>query len=175
MASQYIREATKQRFYPSGRPLRDTSGRPVQFFTHRPRPDLDPDDPLAWLIPHCRELGFDAIEAGLHRYLEPAELDRVGNLLAKHGIALATDYGDDLSAPKKPPEEFRRYARAARSLGVRFIGTGSMPFSINRFVDDPPFERQMEMMIAALRPLVAIAEEEGVILALENHADYHCT
>ncbi len=174
-AFQYIREATKQVFYPSGRPVRDTTGRPVQFFTHHPRPELDPDDPLGWLIPRCHDLGFDAIEASLHRYLEPGALDRIGNLLTQHGVTLATDYGDDLSAPKKPPEDFRTYARAARSLGVRVIGTGSMPFSINRFVDEPPFERQMEMMIAALRPLVAIAEDEGVILALENHADYHCT
>jgi 3-oxoisoapionate decarboxylase len=50
-----------------------------------------------------------------------------------------------------------------------------MPFSINRFTDDPPFERQMAMIVAAVRPWVAIAEEEGVILAIENHADYHTT
>jgi sugar phosphate isomerase/epimerase len=172
-AFQFIAQATKKRFYPSGRPIRDTLGRPIQFFTHRPQPtDFDADDPLGWLIPRCRDMGFDAIEASLERYLAPASLDRIGDLLAKHCLVLATDYGDDFSAPKKPPEAFRTYARAARRLGVTVIGTGAMPFPINRFVDDPPFERQMELVRAALRPLVAIAEEEGVTLAIENHADY---
>jgi sugar phosphate isomerase/epimerase len=174
-AFQYIKEATKRRFYDTGRPLRDTSGRPVQFFTHHAPPaDFDAADPLGWLIPRCRAMGCDAIEGSLQPYLEPAALDRLGNLLAKHGVTLATDYGDDLSAPKKAPEQFRAYARAARRLGVTVIGTGSMPFSINRFTDEPAFEQQMAMLIAALRPLVIIAEEEGVILALENHADYRC-
>lgn len=175
MASQYARQATKHRFYPSGRPTRDTTGRPVQFFTHHSRIEVEADDLLGSLIPRCRELGFDAIEGSLHPYLEPAALDRLGNLLTKHGVTLTTDYGDDFSAPKRSPEDFRPYARAARQLGIPVIGTGSMPFSINRFVDDPPFERQMEMMVATLRPLVRIAEEEGITLALENHADYHCT
>jgi sugar phosphate isomerase/epimerase len=89
-------------------------------------------------------------------------------------VTLATDYGDDFSAPKKAPEAFRPYARAAKQLGVSVVGTGSMPFSINRFVDDPPFEHQMELIRSALRPLVAIAEEEGLKMAIENHADYKC-
>jgi sugar phosphate isomerase/epimerase len=174
-AFQFVAQATRRRFYRSGRPVRDTLGRPIQFFTHHPQPvGFDADDPLGWLIPRCRGMGFDAVEASLQQYLAPASLDRIGNLLAKHGLTLATDYGDDFSAPKKPPEAFRAYARAARQLGVSVIGTGSMPFSINRFVDDPPFERQMEMMRAALGPLVAIAEEEGLTLAIENHADYRC-
>lgn len=174
-AFQYIAQAAKQRFYPSGRPMRDTSGRPIQFYTRHPQPtDFDAGDPLGWLIPRCREMGFDAIEASLQKYLAPAEVDRIGNLLARHGVTLGTDYGDDLSAPKKSPEDFRPYARAAKTLGVSVIGTGGMPFTINRFVDDPPFERQMEMMRDALRPLVVIAEEEGLTLAVENHADYRC-
>src|SRR5207245_1945291 len=146
-AFQFIAQATRPRFYPSGRPLRDTTGRPIQFFTHHPPPtDFDASDPLGWLIPRCRGMGFDAVEASLQQYLSPAEVDRIGAMLAKHGVTLATDYGDDFSAPKKAPEAFRAYARAARQLGVAVIGTGSMPFSINRFVDDPPFERQMEMI-----------------------------
>jgi len=174
-AFQFIAQATRRRFYPTGRPIRDTLGRPIQFFTHHPQPnDFDAEDPLGWLIPRCREMGFDALEASLEKYLAPAEVDRVGNLLAKHGVALATDYGDDFSAPRKAPEAFRPYARAARQLGVGVVGTGSMPFSINRFVDDPPFGRQMEMIRSALGPLVAIAEEEGLKMAIENHADYKC-
>lgn len=175
-AFEYISQATRRRFYPSGRPVINTSGRPVQFFTHHPQPtDFDAEDPLGWLIPRCREMGFDAIEGSLYSYLEPRELERIGNLLAKHRVKLATDYGYDFSGTPKPPEEFRRYARAAKQLGVTAIGVGGMPFSINRFVDDPPFDKQVEMMITALRPMVEIAEDEGLKLALENHADYRCS
>jgi sugar phosphate isomerase/epimerase len=174
-AFEFVGHATRQRYYPSGRPMASTAGRPIQFFRHRPQPPIDADDPLGWLIPRCRELGLDAIEGSLGPYLEPQETDRIGHLLAKHGVALTTDYGDDFSAPTKDPEEFRPYARVARQLGVTAIGVGGMPFSINRFVDDPSFERQMEMIRTGLTPLVAIAEEEGLKLAFENHADYRCT
>ncbi len=174
-AFEFVAHATRQRFYSSGRPVADTSGRPVQFFTHHPQPvDFDADDPLGWLIPRCREMGFDAVEASLRQYLDPGELDRIGDLLDQHSIRLATDYGYDFSKPPKPQEEFREYARAAKRLGVTAIGAGGMPFSINRFVDDPPFAEQMEMMVSGLRPMVEVAEDEGLKLALENHADYRC-
>jgi hypothetical protein len=97
MGSQFIREATKQRFYPSGRPVRDTTGRPVQFFTHHPQPRVDAEDPLGSLILLARDLDLDAVEFSLRSYLAPAELTRIGNLLAKHGVILATGYGDKVS------------------------------------------------------------------------------
>ncbi|HEY7030830.1 MAG TPA: sugar phosphate isomerase/epimerase family protein [Thermomicrobiales bacterium] len=174
-AFEFVNHATRKRYYPSTRPVASTNGRPIQFFTHRPQPQIDMADPLGWFIPRCREMGFDAIEGNLQPYLEPKETDRIGNLLAKHGIALSTDYGDDFSAPKKDPNEFRPFARVAKQLGVSAIGVGGMPFSINRFVDDPSFERQMEMIRTCLTPLVAIAEAEDLKLAFENHADYRCT
>ncbi|HEU0166005.1 MAG TPA: sugar phosphate isomerase/epimerase family protein, partial [Thermomicrobiales bacterium] len=102
----------------------------------------------------------------------PAEIDRIGNLLAKHGITMSSDYGDNFMAPEKDPEEFRAFARIARQLGVHAIGLGWMPFSVNRFVDDPSFDRQMELLRTGVAPLAAIAEEEGVVLGYENHADY---
>lgn len=174
-AFEFINHATRRRYYPSGRPVASTTGRPLQFFTHRPQPEIDTDDPLGWFIPRCRDMGFDAVEGSLQPYLEPKETDRIGNLLAKHDVALTTDYGDNFAAPTKDPNAFRAYARAAKQLGVVAIGVGGMPFTINRFVDDPPFARQMEMIRAGLTPLAAIAEEEGLKLGFENHADYRCT
>lgn len=174
-AFEFINHARRGRYSSSGRPVANTSGRPHQFYTHREQPELDTADPLGWLIPRCREMGFDAIEGNLFPYLEPAEVDRIGNLLARHGVALSTDYGDDFSSPTKNPDDFRPFARVAKQLGVEAIGIGGMPFSINRFVDDPSFERQMEMIRAGVAPLAAIAEEEGLKLGYENHADYRCT
>lgn len=170
---EFINHARRPRYYDSGRPLASTAGRPIQFYTRREQPTVDPDDPLGWFIPRCREMGFDAIEGNLVPYLDdPRALDRLGNLLAQHGIALSTDYGDDFSNPTKTAADHRRFFTMARELGVEAIGIGGMPFTINRFVDDPPFARQMEMIRTGLAPMVEIAEELELKLGFENHADY---
>lgn len=175
-AFEFINHASRSRYYSSGRPTVSTAGRPIQFYTHREQPVVDTDDPLGWFIPRCREMGFDAIEGNLTPYMDDlSELDRIGNLLAQHGVTLSTDYGDDFSNPTKDPEEFRTFARKAKQLGVTAIGVGGMPFSINRFVDDPSFERQMEMIRTGIAPMVEIAEEEALKLGYENHADYRVT
>jgi len=172
-AFEFINHARRPRYYSSGRPLASTAGRPIQFYTRRDQPVVDLDDPLGWFIPRCREMGFDAIEGNLVPYLDsPKELDRIGNLLARHGIALSADYGDDFSNPTKTVDQHRQFFTVAKNLGVEAIGIGGMPFSINRFVDDPPFERQMEMIRTGLAPMVEIAEELGLKLGFENHADY---
>lgn len=172
-AFEFINHASRTRYYASGRPVVSTAGRPIQFYTRREQPAVDLEDPLGWFIPRCREMGFDAIEGNLAPYIDdPQELDRIGNLLATHGIAISTDYGDDFSNPSKSPDEHRKFFTAAKSLGANAIGIGGMPFSINRFVDDPSFERQMEMIRTGLTPMVEIAEELGLKLGYENHADY---
>ena len=172
---EFINHARGNRYYSSGRPVANTSGRPHQFYTHHDQPTVDKTDPLGWFIPRLKEMGFDALEADLTPYQDAASVDRIGNLLTKHGITLSADYGDDFSAPKKQAEDFRPFAKVAKQLGVRTIGLGGVPFSINRFVDDPSFERQMEMIRSGVTPLAQIAEEEGVQLAYENHADYRVT
>ncbi len=172
-AFEFVNHANRTRYYSSGRPLANTAGRPIQFYTRRDQPVLDNDDLLGWFIPRCRDMGFDAIEGNLLPYLDdPVEFDRIGNLLAKHGIAISADWGDDFSNPTRTPEEHRHFFTKARELGVQAIGIGGMPFSINRFVDDPSFERQMEMIRTCIIPMVEIAEELGLKLAYENHADY---
>ena len=172
-AFEYVNHANRRLRYDTNRPLANTSGRPLPFYSRREQPVVDNDDLLGWFIPRCRAMGFDAIEGNLSPYLDdPAALDRIGNLLAEHGIALAADWGDDFSNPTVTPERHRQFFTAAKDLGVKAIGVGGMPFSINRFVDDPPEERQYEMIRTALAPMVEIAEELGLKLAFENHADY---
>lgn len=172
-AFEFVNHANRQRYYSSGRPLASTSGRPLQYYARRDQPVLDNDDLLGWFIPRCREYGFDAIEGNLVPYLDdPREFDRIGNLLAKHGIAISSDWGDDCSNPTKTPEQHRNFFTKAKELGVKAVGIGGMPFSINRFVDDPSLDRQMEMIRTCLAPMVEIAEELDLKLAFENHADY---
>ncbi|HYI24333.1 MAG TPA: TIM barrel protein, partial [Thermomicrobiales bacterium] len=172
-AFEFVNHANRKRFYSTGRPLAATAGRPIMFTERREQPQVDNNDLLGWFIPRCREWGFDAIEGNLVPYLDsPADLDRIGNLLAKHGITMASDWGDDFSNPKKTPEEHRKFFTVAKDLGVTAVGIGGMPFSINRFVDDPSPEQQYEMIRNCLAPMVEIAEDLGLKLGFENHADY---
>ncbi|MGN6484241.1 MAG: sugar phosphate isomerase/epimerase family protein [Thermomicrobiales bacterium] len=173
---EFVNHARRTRYYRSGRPPAKTSGLPHQFYHRHEQPQIDMNDVLGWFIPRCRDLGFDAVEGDLTPYIgKPEEIDRLGNLLARHGIALSADFGDDLTHPTVTPDAFQEFADAAVQLGVKAIGIGGMPFSVNRFVDDPPFERQMEMIRDGIRPWVEIAEASGLKLAYENHADYRVT
>jgi sugar phosphate isomerase/epimerase len=172
-AFEFLNHANRNRYYSSGRPVASTAGRPIQFYTRREQPVVDMNDTLGWFIPRCRDMGFDAIEGNLAPYLDnPREMDRIGNLLAEHDIAISADWGDDCSNPTKTAEDHRRFFTGAKQLGVKAIGLGGMPFSINRFVDDPSVERQYEMIRTTLAPMVEIAEELGLKLGFENHADY---
>jgi sugar phosphate isomerase/epimerase len=172
-AFEFVNHANRKRYYSTGRPVASTAGRPLQFYERREQPQVDNDDLLGWFIPRCREMGFDAIEGNLAPYLDsPADLDRIGNLLAEHGIAIAADWGDNFSKPTKTPEEHRKFFTAAKALGVRAVGIGGMPFSINRFVDDPSPERQYAMIRDCLAPMVEIADGLDLKLGFENHADY---
>lgn len=175
VASQFIQAAIQPRLQPSGLPLRSTTGRLPFFFETTARPLVDPHDPLGWLIVHARDLGLNAVETDID-YNSPTEVDRIGNLLVKHNVKLSVNYSDNYLeiGQQKGPAEFERFVRALKPLGVRFIGTVVAPITMNRFVDDPSLERQMEGIVKGLRPLVEIAEDENVYLAVENHADYRC-
>ncbi|HEX5415330.1 MAG TPA: TIM barrel protein [Chloroflexota bacterium] len=175
MSAQFINAAVRPRFRENGLPLRNTTGRLPLFFETASRPAVDPNDPLGWMIAHARELGLSAIEGHLD-YKNPAEVDRIGNLLAKHNVKLGVDYWDNYFEPEKykGPDEFLAFIRAVKPLGIRFIGTGVAPITLNRFVEDPPLEQQMETIVKGMAPLAQVAEAEGVYLGIENHADYRC-
>ncbi len=173
VSPEFANQARRRGLQSSGRPRPNTNGRPPQFFPRRDVPPVDHTDPLGWFIPRSRELGFDAIEGSIEPYVGDARaLDRIGNLLAIHDIAIAGDWFDEFQRPVRPFAEFTAYVDAAVSLGVKAIGIGGMPFSINRFSDDPSLDRAMAMYRENLVPKVEYAERVGVRLAIENHADY---
>lgn len=172
-AFEYINHAGRKRFYSDGRPVASTAGRSFLYYESTPQPQVDVDDPLGWFIPRLREMGFDAIEGDLSKYLDsPADLDRIGNLLAEHGITLAADYGDNCANPTKTRDDHVKYLTAASNLGVKAIGTGGMPFTHNRFTTDPSVELQYEMIRTTMAPILEVCEELDLKLAFENHADY---
>jgi sugar phosphate isomerase/epimerase len=176
-AWEFIEYATRPRRYESGRPVAAIEGLPDQFFEPPDQPQLDPADPLGWLIRNCHEYGLEALEVAWLEGIagDRKEIERIRTLLDEHGVTLATNYHDDISKPERDLEHFELHLQAAGELGIDVLGIGGMPFTVNRFVDDPPLSRQLEMIVEHLKPWVAAAHQAGITLAYENHADYRCT
>lgn len=130
------------------------------------------DDPLA-ALDRARELGVQVLGIGLGALQrDPALLARVAERATAYGIELEGGWGDHFIAngAAQAVEPFRAFVReVCRPLGIRVLGTAGGSDRWDRRV---PLAEQLERLTAALRPLAAVAAEEGVVLALENHADY---
>ena len=50
------------------------------------------------------------------------------------------------------------------------VGTCSV--ATHRWLTDPPLSEQLERMAESIRPLAVMAQDYGVSIAIENHADY---
>ena len=103
---------------------------------------------------------------------DPALLLRVAERAGAYGIELEGGWGDRYidNGAAQPTEPFRAFVRQfCHPLRIRVIGIASGSDRWDRRV---PLAEQLSRMTAALRPLAAVAAEEGVLLALENHADF---
>ena len=129
-------------------------------------------DPLA-AIARARELGLDALALGLGPAGDdPALLASIGAEAARAGLTLETSWGDRFitNGSAQTVEAFATFVRTCcKPLGITVIGTAS---GSDRWRRDPPLTEQLDSMVAALTPLARVAADEGVVLALENHADY---
>lgn len=130
------------------------------------------DDPLA-ALDRAHELGVRVLGIALGPVAsDPSLLGRVADRAAAYGIELEGGWGDRFIAngAVQPVEGFRAFVRTVcRPLGIRVIGTAGGSDRWDRRV---PLAEQIAQLTAALRPLAAVAAEEGVVIALENHADY---
>lgn len=130
------------------------------------------DDPLA-ALDRARELGVQALAISLGPVQrDPSLLPRVAERARAYGLALETGWGDRFleNGGAQPVEPFRAFVRDfCRPLGIRVVGTAGGSDRWDRRI---PLADQLARLTAALRPLAAVAAEEGVTLALENHADY---
>lgn len=130
------------------------------------------DDPLA-ALDRARELGVATLGISLGPVVrEPALLGRVADRAAAYGVELETGWGDRFleNGAAQPVGPFRAFVRDfCQPLGIRVIGTAGGSDRWDRRI---PLADQLARLTAALRPLAAVAAEEGVTLALENHADY---
>ncbi|MGI8913832.1 MAG: sugar phosphate isomerase/epimerase family protein [Chloroflexota bacterium] len=129
-------------------------------------------DPLA-AIARAGELGVDSLALGLGPARDdPALLGRIGEAAQKTGLMLETSWGDKFIANSgtQTVDGFVSFIRTCcKPLGITVIGTAS---GSDRWQREPPLAEQLDRMVAALTPLAQAAASEGIVLALENHADY---
>jgi sugar phosphate isomerase/epimerase len=122
----------------------------------------------------AHHLGVPYLELWGPDWHEPGAVDRVGELMDRYGIRIELGFGDDYigNADKQPTERFAYLVENVyRPLGVKVIGTGSRLHG-GRWLKEPPLDEQLDRLAAALARLAPVAEAGGVILAIENHADY---
>lgn len=101
-------------------------------------------------------------------------VERVNDLQQRQGIGVSLNFGDDYvkHGAGQPIERFAEFVtRLCLPLGVKVVGTVS-PSHGGRWLKEPPLAVQLERLAAALGRLAPVAEEHGIKLAVENHADY---
>jgi sugar phosphate isomerase/epimerase len=104
----------------------------------------------------------------------PGAVEQVGELQERYGISVHLGFIDDYigNAGEQPTDRFAELVeRVCVPLGVDVVGTCS-PLHGGRWLREPPLDEQLDGLAAALGRLAPVAEGGGVILAIENHADY---
>ena len=128
------------------------------------------------LFAAAQRVGLDEIELPARGWDEPGSdfVPRVEALKDRYGIGVHLGFGDRYieHGDAQPTEKFAAFVeRVCRPLGVQVVGTASHLHG-GRWLKEPPLDEQLDRLAAALRRLAPVAEQGGVFLAIENHADY---
>lgn len=126
------------------------------------------------ILAAAHELGLQVVSMRSTGWEEPGWVDRVRRLMERYGVELELGFGDNYIAngADQPTQTFAAFVeRACKPLGVTMIGTTS-PLHGGRWLKDPPLPEQLDRLGSALSRLAPVAEDAGVKLAIENHADY---
>lgn len=128
------------------------------------------------LFAAAHRLGLEHLELPARGWDDPGTrfVERVAALQERYGIGVQLGFGDRYieHGDRQPTERFAAFVeQVCRPLGVTVIGTASHLHG-GRWLKDPPLEVQLDRLAAALRRLAPVAEDGGVYLAIENHADY---
>jgi sugar phosphate isomerase/epimerase len=122
----------------------------------------------------ARRLGVRHVDLWAPSWDEPGQVERVQELQERYQIDVHLGFGDDYigHADRQPTEAFAELIeRVCKPLGVGVIGTVSRLHG-GRWLREPPLGEQLDRLAGALGRLAPIAEANGVVLAIENHADY---
>jgi len=112
--------------------------------------------------------GLDGYEPTLNR---PADLDRLGPLLKKHGLRMRSFYVNSTLHEKEQAEasiqQVLAIAKKAKTLGARFCVTNPSPIGWGSQEDKN--DDQLKTQAAALNRLGQGLKDLGLVLAYHNH------
>jgi sugar phosphate isomerase/epimerase len=151
-----------------------------------PRPaGVGPERALEWLIGEAPRLGIEVVGGSARPVSveQPLQYDldalrRLRDLADSNSVTieptirtpfvLATPDAEDAAA------DLRANLRASKILGgpVMRTGYGKLTIETSRFNRQVPLAEQLGRLTAHLRQAAAIAADEGVVIAVENHCDF---
>ena len=129
---------------------------------------------------HCAELGLQCLHAYTPKLEDPRYAAGIREKSEELGLELilaATfDWASEGEVPGDETGKCTETLRIAADLGIQIVNvTHSDPIGKNHFSREPPIARQVELMKANFTRLTRMAEDVGVVMTLENHADYRCS
>jgi len=122
--------------------------------------------PLAEVLPEVKKTGATHIDIWPRQHANHREqvaeigLDQFAEMLHEHGVGLGMITRYDLG-----PYGLQDEMRVLKKLGGRVIVTGA------RNADGATLRDRVQAFVEKLRPHVALAEELGVAIGIENHAN----
>lgn len=135
-----------------------------------------PADPIEWFVNRCGELGVPVAHCMIDRWDDAAHLDRVKCLLQQHKLELIPATVADMvcvgDQAKRGQEACIATLERYHDFGGMRIVKFSTPMTYNRFSKQMPVDEQLSLIKENVRPIVEVAAQLGLILALENHYDY---
>jgi 3-oxoisoapionate decarboxylase len=148
-------------------------------------PEIAPDQALEWAIGEVASLGVEIIGGDARplygwdtRQYDLGYLRHVRDLAAARGIEIEPYIRGpfDLDGPDRTEAIAATLAsiRAAKILGGPYVrtGFGRLTIATSRFSRETPIAEQLTRMVASLREAARLAQDEGIIIAIENHCDY---
>ena len=126
---------------------------------------------LRYLLDKAKFLGMSVVCGGLRG----CSIEEARRLLDETGIEMELGWGynyfaEDLEEHKKAQGRFEEFLNnTCKPLNTRIVGTAS---GSHRWLAEPPLSEMLDRMAESIRPLAVMAQDYGVSIAIENHADY---
>lgn len=126
---------------------------------------------LRYLLDKAKSLGMSVVCGGLRG----SSVEEARRLLDETGIEMELGWGYNYFTQNPKEHEqargnFRDFLNnICKPLNARIVGTAS---GAHRWLPEPPLSEMLDRMAESIRPLAVIAQDYGVSIAIENHADY---
>ena len=127
---------------------------------------------LKYLFDKAKSLGMSVLSGGLRGF----SVEETRRLLDETGIEMELGWAynyctEDTEEHKQRQDSFKEFlSKHCKPLNVCTIGTCAT--ATHRWLAEPPLSEQLDRMAENIRPLAVMAQDYGVSIAIENHADY---